>query len=149
MKQGKDYTGISVVFYCHDGKGRFVFQKRSNKCRNQHGKWDCGAGGLEFGESPKETLARELKEEYGVTEFEIEQELAPVSVLHEENGETQHWLALCYIVRVNPDHIVIGEPEMIDELDWFRVGEFPEPLHPGIVRDMEDHGHVFEDYRHL
>lgn len=49
MKKGEDYTGVSIVYLCHDGKGRYLLAKRSVNCRDEHGVWDCGGGGLEFG----------------------------------------------------------------------------------------------------
>lgn len=38
MQKGVDYTGITVVFCCHDGQGRFVMAKRSNNSRDEAGK---------------------------------------------------------------------------------------------------------------
>lgn len=64
MKKGIDYTGVSVVFFCHDCKGRILMAKRSQNCRDEKGKWDIGGGGLDFGENVDETLAKEIMEEY-------------------------------------------------------------------------------------
>ena len=33
MEVGIDYTGISVVFLCHDNEGNFLMNKRSKNCR--------------------------------------------------------------------------------------------------------------------
>ena len=49
MKPGIDYIGVSTPFYCHDGQGNFLFHKRSQKCRDEQGRWDTGSGKLEFG----------------------------------------------------------------------------------------------------
>jgi len=38
--------------------------KRSNKTRDEHGKWDPGGGSIEFGESIDSALKREVREEY-------------------------------------------------------------------------------------
>jgi len=48
MKKGQDYTGVTIVFACHDGKNNFLFSKRSENCRDEHGCWCPGGGGLEF-----------------------------------------------------------------------------------------------------
>ncbi len=53
MKKGVDYTGVCVVFYCHDGQENVLMHKRSNKCRDEFGRWDIGGGGFEFGEPEK------------------------------------------------------------------------------------------------
>lgn len=42
MTKGADYTGVAVVYYCHDGAGKFVMAKRSGNCRDEQGRWDIG-----------------------------------------------------------------------------------------------------------
>ena len=64
MKKGEDYTGVSVVFFCHDGEGNWLLSKRSVNTRDEHGAWDPGGGGIEFGDSVEDTLGKEIKEEY-------------------------------------------------------------------------------------
>ena len=32
LQGGVDYIGVTVVFYCHDGKGNFLMHKRSKNC---------------------------------------------------------------------------------------------------------------------
>jgi ADP-ribose pyrophosphatase YjhB (NUDIX family) len=64
MKKGIDYIGVTVCFYCHDGKGNLLLQKRSHKCRDEQGMWDCGGGSMRFGETFEEAARREIKEEY-------------------------------------------------------------------------------------
>lgn len=51
MRQGFDYIGVTTVFYCHDGKGNLLLHKRSQTCRDEKGRWDCGGGALKFGET--------------------------------------------------------------------------------------------------
>ena len=36
--------------------------KRSVNARDEHGKWDIGAGGIELGQTVEETLEKEIKE---------------------------------------------------------------------------------------
>ncbi|OGI60267.1 hypothetical protein A2641_00530 [Candidatus Nomurabacteria bacterium RIFCSPHIGHO2_01_FULL_37_25] len=57
MQKGFDYTGVTVVYFCHDGKGNVVFSKRNENCRDEHGAWDIGGGGVEFGDS-KDKLSK-------------------------------------------------------------------------------------------
>ncbi len=51
MKKGIDYIGVTCVFYCHDGKGKLLLHKRSENCRDEKGRWDCGGGAMELGET--------------------------------------------------------------------------------------------------
>ena len=73
MIKGVDYTGITICFICHDGEGNFLVNKRTENCRDEHGTWDFGGGGLKFGEKVEDGLKRELKEEYctDILEFEF------------------------------------------------------------------------------
>ena len=38
MQKGVDFVGISVVYFCHDGKGKFVMAKRSEQARALFGR---------------------------------------------------------------------------------------------------------------
>jgi ADP-ribose pyrophosphatase YjhB (NUDIX family) len=128
MRKGFDYVGVTTVTICHDGKGNYVLHKRSNVCRDEHGKWDCGGGGLEFGLSVEENLRKEIKEEYCTDVLELEF-LGFRDVHREHNGEKTHWIALDYKVLVDPFKVKIGEPEKAVELGWFKLSEFPKDLH--------------------
>lgn len=97
MKKGLDYTGISIIFFCHDGKGNYLLNKRSKNCRDEHGCWDPGGGGLEFGDDVIETLKKEIKEEYGTDVIEYEF-LGYRDVHRTLNGKTTHWIALDFKV---------------------------------------------------
>ena len=34
MKKGEDFTGVTIVYFCHDEEGNFLFNKRSKKAIN-------------------------------------------------------------------------------------------------------------------
>lgn len=38
MKNGIDYIGVGVVFFCHDGGGNFLMNKRSKNSRDEQGR---------------------------------------------------------------------------------------------------------------
>lgn len=130
MKPGIDYIGVSVPFYCHDGKGNFLMHKRSDKCRDEKGRWDFGGGRVEFGETLEEAVLREVKEEYGVSGI-IEEQLPSHSLLRTEDGVKTHWLIVSHIVKVERDEVVNNDPEKISEIGWFKLDKLPQPLHSG------------------
>ena len=131
MTPGIDYTGITVSFFCHDGSGNFVLSKRSERCRDEHHRWECGGGKLEYGENPRTAVLREVLEEYGV-EGVIERELPAVSLIREPGGRSTHWLALPFLIRVPRERVIIGDPEAMAEIGWFRMDALPSPLHSGM-----------------
>ncbi len=89
MIEGIDYIGVTIVSFCHDGNGNFVMAKRKETCRDEQGRWGIGGGGLEFGENVKDTLRREIKEEYltDVLNYEF---LGYRDVHRQNNGSPTH-----------------------------------------------------------
>ena len=128
MRKGEDFTGVCVVFYCHDGSGNYLFGKRSSACRDEVGRWDPGGGGVKFGESVIDALHREVREEYS-TEI-VEYEFLGFRDVHRENeGKKTHWITLDYRVLVHPESVANGDPEKIEEICWCTLDNLPEPMH--------------------
>ncbi len=128
MIKGVDYIGVTVSFFCHDGKGNFVFAKRSKNARDEHGCWDNGGGGLEFGENVEDSLKKEIKEEYcaDVIDYEF---LGYREAHRENNSQKTHWIALDFKVLINPSQVKNGEPHKFDEVGWFKLTNLPDPIH--------------------
>ncbi len=128
MKKGQDYTGITIVYLCHDGEGNVLLNKRSVNCRDEHGRWDCGGGGLEFGDTVDNTLKKEIFEEYRANI--IDYEFLGYRDVHRENeGIKTHWLALDFKVKIDKETVANGEPHKFDAVEWFPLNSLPSPLH--------------------
>lgn len=128
LRRGIDFIGVTVVFYCHDGKGKLLLSKRSNKCRDEQGRWDVGGGSMEHGETFEEAVYREIKEEY-CSDVKNLQFATVKNVIREVNGLTTHWVALLFVTQLDPAQVANGDPEKIDELGWFDLDNLPSPLH--------------------
>jgi len=128
MQKGQDYTGITVVYLCHDGKGSVLLNKRSVNCRDEHGAWDPGSGAMEFGDTVEHTLKKEIAEEYctDVLNYEF---LGYRDVHREHDGRKTHWIALDFKVRINEKKVSNGEPHKFDAVEWFTLDKLPTPLH--------------------
>jgi len=144
MIQGKDYVGISVVYFCHDGKGNFLMQKRGQKCRDEKGKWDIGAVGLDFGKGVEFTLIKEIQEEYS-TEILNYEFLGYRDVHRKDNEIPTHWLALDFKVLVNREKVANGEPHKFDEIGWFTLNNLPSPLHSQLANFIEKYSKLIEE----
>lgn len=131
MKIGIDCIGITTPFYCTDGHGNFLFHKRSRNCRDEQGHWDTGGGKLEFGQTLEENVLREVKEEYGC-KAKIIKPLPPYTLIREQNGEKTHWIAVPFLILVNPKQVKNNEPEKIDAIGWYTLSKLPHPLHTGV-----------------
>ncbi|MCD5381920.1 MAG: NUDIX domain-containing protein [Candidatus Pacebacteria bacterium] len=129
MQQGYDYIGNAVTTFCHDGNGRCLLGLRSDKCRDEHGRWDpIGSGGIEVGDTIEDTVHREVKEECG-SEVVAMEFLGHREVFREQNGTKTHWIQFDFKVQVNPDQVRIMEPEKCLALEWYTLDALPEPMH--------------------
>lgn len=128
LTKGVDYVGVTVVYFCHDGAGKFIMAKRSRHARDEQGRWDIGGGGLEFGESVEDALRREIKEEYctDVLGYEF---LGYRDVHREKDDIPTHWISLDFKVRIDPTKVAIGEAHKFDDIRFFTLDAIPEDLH--------------------
>jgi 8-oxo-dGTP diphosphatase len=138
--KGISFTGISTVFYCHDGNGRVFLAKRSKNTRDEQGRWDPGSGGLKFGQSIEGNMLREVKEEYGVEPVKSEFVGYFDAFRNTPDGQPTHWLAMCFAVLVDPVQVKINEPDMVDDSGWFTLENLPSPLHSQFDVFMKKHG---------
>jgi 8-oxo-dGTP diphosphatase len=138
--KGVSFTGITTVFFCHDGQGKLFLTKRSKNTRDEHGKWDPGGGGLKHGQAIEDNLRRELKEEYNVEALKLDF-LGYFDAFRETpGGMPTHWLAMCFAVHIDPAQVKINEPEMVDDYGWFALDNLPSPLHSQFSFMMKKHG---------
>ncbi len=138
MQKGIDYIGTAVVYFCHDGEGNFLMNKRSQNCRDEQGTWDPGGGGVELHDTVENTLRKEIMEEYctEVIDFEF---LGFRDVHRENDGKKTHWIALDFKVLVNKNMAKNGEPHKFDEVRWFRLENLPEPQHSQFPTFLENY----------
>lgn len=136
LHKGTDFTGVTIVFFCHDGKGNYLLNKRSTNCRDEHGRWDPGAGSLEMHDTVEATLHREISEEY-CTQV-IDYEFLGFRDMHREHeGQKTHWIALDFKVLVDREQVKIGEPHKHEAIGWFTLGNLPQPLHSQFLSTIE------------
>jgi 8-oxo-dGTP pyrophosphatase MutT (NUDIX family) len=140
MQKGVDYPGVTIVFFCHDGKGNVLLSKRGQNARDERGTWDAGGGGLEMHDTVEDTLKKEIKEEYGTDVLDYE--FMGYRDLHRENdGKKTHWIALDFKVLVDKDMAKNGEPHKFDDVRWFPIDNLPTPLHsqfPTFLKKYKD-----------
>ncbi len=145
MRVGHDHIGVSTPFYCTDGNGRFLLHRRSSKCRDEQGAWDTGSGELEFGAALADNVLREVREEYGV-DGEILEQLPTRSILRMHDGQPTHWVAVPFVVKVDPLKVRNNEPDKIDEMGWFTLDALPQPLHTGLKATLDWLGNRMDRY---
>lgn len=144
--KGISFTGITVVFLCHDDLSRLFLTKRSKNTRDEHGRWDPGGGGLKHGQSVQENLLRELKEEYDVEPINTRFIGYYDAFRKTSDGDKTHWVAMCFAVHINPDQVRINEPDMVDDFGWFHLDNLPSPMHSQFGNFMKIHGDTLRIY---
>ncbi len=136
MVNGLDCVGVTVVYFCHDGKGNFVMGKRNQNARDEQGRWDIGGGGVDHGISIEETLRKEIKEEY-CTDVLEHQFLGYRDVQRKHDNRRSHWVALDFKVLVDPAKVAIGEPHKFDAVEWFTFATLPQEIHSQLPTFLE------------
>jgi 8-oxo-dGTP pyrophosphatase MutT (NUDIX family) len=90
---------------------------------------------------------KEVLEEYGC-EGVIQEELPPLDIFREHNGNKTHWLAVPFFILVNQiQEAKNNEPDKMEEIGWFKLDEFPAPLHQGFEMQFAALKDYFEKYR--
>lgn len=148
LKKGVDHVGLTVVFFCHDGEGNVVLQLRSKNCRDEHGRWDCGGGGVEHGDTFEKTMRNEIHQELcaDVLSFEL---LGFREVFREQAGEKTHWVAFDYLIKLDRTQVKNGEPHKFDAVEWFPVNSLPQNLHSQFPTFFEKYrGIIVERFSH-
>lgn len=101
--------------------GRVLLERHARSYGNEGYFWDIPGGKVECGETPRDAVIREIREELGVTikPLRLTSDILP-SASTDSNG-TRHWLLATWECR-----IIDGEPSLTDGLQWFDVDSLPE-----------------------
>ena len=134
MQPGFDFIGVGVGVACHDGMGQVCLNLRSAQARDEQGRWDLCGGQVEFGESPEQTVAREVLEEYGCA-IEDVQFCGLHNTLRTIDGQSSHWLMLLYLARIDHNLAYNAEPDKHERIAWYAPIQIPKNRHSQFDND--------------
>jgi mutator protein MutT len=120
MRRGIDYIGVGIGAVIVNSDGKMLLAKRGKKARNERGKWEFPGGAVEFGDTMRDTIIREMKEELGI-EIEPIHHLSPID--HIIPDEKQHWVTSMFISKIVKGEPQIMEPDKCSEIGWFTLEE--------------------------
>lgn len=125
---GVAMTGIfqPVVLAVIERNGTYLFTKRIDENPAYHDKWQLPGGGMEFGESPEETLVREVREELGV---EIEN-INLIPYIDYKVRSHWHGIFLSYQCLLKDEDAKIILNEEASAYRWFRPDEIDYAKYP-------------------
>ena len=119
-------TKIVVTGLIENDKNQFLISQRSDpKIAEAHMKWDFPGGAIDFGETPKEALKREIKEETSLDVIigEMIPECYSKVWLHEDFKI--HAVVLCYRCKLIGGTLS-SKDHKINDLKWISKREFDE-----------------------
>lgn len=119
----------ALVFY----KEKFLIVKRSSSARGDHYYWELPGGRLEFGESPDDTLIRELLEETGLAAKPIH----PIQTWSFFRGEDTQIVGITFLCETNTDLVKLSNEH--DTYAWITLDELNQyDFIPSVLRSLEE-----------
>lgn len=132
-----------ILIENHGGVPRLLLGRRAVTRRFYPGVWDAIGGHIEPGETAERALARELREEIGVTPLtwrEVRHLVVPTPHDGPEAVGFDFWLYAVTAWEGTPRNL---QPEEHDDISWFGIAEacgldlaFPD--YPSLFREMGD-----------
>ena len=112
---------------------QILLLKRTKKRESYPNKWNVLSAKIEEDESPRKCLDREIKEEIGITRYEIIKEAKPYIDIQKEGK----WLVYPYLCRIMEGEIKLDKKEH-DIYEWISISDLDRyDLVPGIKSDLE------------
>lgn len=108
---------------------------------HRNGKWDLPKGKLESFEQPEEAGTREVSEECGISEPDLEKELIRTYHTYSQHGQRVLKRTYWYLMKYKGNEQPIPQTEEgIDEVLWVETENIPpllEESYPSIIRVVE------------
>lgn len=83
--------------------------------------WQFPGGGMEFGETPEQTIKREMIEEIG-TEIEI---ISLIPKIYTETRGKWQGIFICFLCKLKNENSTIVLNDEASEYNWYSIEEIP------------------------
>src|SRR3954470_386465 len=128
LVDGDASESVAALCVTRDAQGRWLAGRRAPWLSSWPGRWALGAGGaVDLGESPADTLARELREEWSV---------APERVQAEALVRLPHHLVMFISMAWLPEGAEVTPDDEHDEYAWWPadIAQWPDEAHEPLRR---------------
>jgi mutator protein MutT len=113
-------------FKRHIASGAIIFNEKNEILMSQrfgegerwHGKWNLPGGGIEFGENPKGTAIREVREEVGI-EIEILSDF-PIILNYPNKDDNEDYVCIAYIAKYLSGELDVSKDDDTSDAKWFK-----------------------------
>lgn len=123
-------NSAGVIPYRHEGeRGRTYLVLHSATVRNPRAKWEFPKGGMELGETTRETAAREFTEETGLVEWHFREGFErSLTYTYVRRGRKVLKTVTYYLVEVTGNAPAVRSIEHVEDHagHWHRWGTFDE-----------------------
>lgn len=115
----KKITFVGVLGLAVNKNGEYLLTKRRQPGNHRtDGKWQLPGGGIEFGETPEQVLAREMEEELKVSVRILYPQPIVRTHVYDKSGAKLQVVLLTYLIDIGGQTAKIGNHEAT-ELGWF------------------------------
>lgn len=120
-----------VHSWIFNSKGQVLAQQRSMQKKIHPGLWDLSVGGhIEKGDSHQDTLARELQEELGITDFSAD---LLEEYIYEKENETEY--VYLYLVTLDDENQQFTlQTEEVERVEWFDLSDLYTRTIDGLIK---------------
>jgi len=95
--------------------------------------WELPGGRIDFGEMPRETLRREIKEELGISDFEIGNIINSSTFTSNKEEASYQFIVLIFKCELKDNKISLSDEH--EEMDWISADEIDKHLLREIYKD--------------
>jgi 8-oxo-dGTP diphosphatase len=130
---------IPVIVVVTNDEGKILLSQRHEYTNPYHGLWQLPGGGIEFGEHPKDTALREVREEVGLIVELLTQHPFVFSHINKEGD--MHTIVLGYIAKHISGEIDTSKDRNTGDARWFTYEEVTSVQCVPLVKDVLDEAH--------
>lgn len=131
-------AGAGCIFIAKD-TGRILLNHRSRHVE-QPGTWGVWGGAIDGRESPVEAVKREAYEEAGVNPSDSQ--IIPIYVFHDKKSGFKYYNFIVLVSSEFDPDIPAESRWETQGWDWFDFGDWPSPLHFGVIAILNDQNSV-------
>jgi 8-oxo-dGTP diphosphatase len=121
---------------------KILLTRRSTPNKIWAGHWHCVTGSIEVGETPKEAIIREAKEEVGVVLSDVSL-VTTISINAQDffdPAKRFYSVELFFLADLPEGQYPVNvEPLKQDAMDWFDPSSLPSPMIPGVKFGLESY----------